>query len=557
VPTRSLLRFFLILLVTFLLFGCGGAETIMGKTVTVTILYGSEKQGWLEPLVAEYNAAAHETADGVKIVIDAQAIGSIESVEAILSGTAQPTVWSPASSIYIPVANAEWRKMHGSELVDITPNDLVLSPVVIALWQPMAEALGWPEKAIGWSDIFTLAMSEEGWSVYGYPEWGSFKFGHTHPDYSNSGVASVLAIAYAAAGKQRDLDFDDLQSLEVDHFMEAVEKSIIHYGRSTGFFAEQMFGRGPSYLSAAVLYENLVVEQEVKRLSGQSSQLPVVAIYPKEGTFWTNHPYAILNAPWVTPEQRVAATDFETFLLAQPQQQRAIALGFRPADPSIALTSPLDAQHGVDPTQPQTVLEIPDAEIIGGVLDLWQDNKKPVDLVVVMDISGSMAGDKINAARQSLVQFIDLLDSGDRLEIILFSTDVTVLAPLTPLSDIREEMEQRVSGVSEGGDTSLYDAVATGYADLLGDGDPQHIRAMVVLSDGQDTASTLALEQLMAQLGSPMGEGGNAPQLFTIAFGGDADADTLEQIAEATGGRQFFGDPRTINSIYAEISTFF
>lgn len=556
-PARSLPRFLFVMGVAFLLFGCGISEAIIGETVTVTILYGSEKQGWLEPLVEEYNAAAHETADGAKIVIEAQAIGSIESVEAILSGTAQPTVWSPASSIYIPVANAEWRKTHNTDLVDGKPNDLVLSPVVIAMWQPMAEALGWPDKAIGWSDIFALATSEEGWSAYGYPEWGSFKFGHTHPDYSNSGVASVLAIAYAGAGKQRDLDFDDLQSLEVANFMEAVEKSVIHYGRSTGFFAEQMFGRGPSYLSAAVLYENLVVEQEVKRLSGQSSQLPVVAIYPKEGTFWTNHPYAILNAPWVTVEQRAAAEDFETFLLAQPQQQRAIALGFRPADPVIALASPLDAQHGVDPAQPQTVLEIPDAEIIEGALEVWQENKKPVDLVVVMDISGSMAGDKISAARQSLVQFIDLLDSGDRLEIVLFSTDVTALAPLTPLSDIREEMKRRVSGVIEGGDTSLYDAVAAGYADLLADGDPQHIRAMVVLSDGQDTASTLALEQLMVQLGSQVGEGGNAPKLFTIAFGSDADTDILKQIAEATGGRQFSGDPSNINSIYAEIATFF
>jgi Ca-activated chloride channel family protein len=83
---------------------------------------------------------------------------------------------------------------------------------------------------------------------------------------------------------------------------------------------------------------------------------------------------------------------------------QAIQYGFRPADPSIPLTPPLDAQHGVDPAQPKTVLEVPSAEVIVGIQQLWRKQaKKPVDLVVVMDISGSMEGEKINAARVSLI----------------------------------------------------------------------------------------------------------------------------------------------------------
>jgi Ca-activated chloride channel family protein len=552
------LRFVLILVVFSTLLTACGLPGLRGERVTVSIVYGSEKQEWLEPLVEEYNAQEREAVDGATIVVEATPMGSIESARAIVEGQIQPTVWSPASSIYVPVANAEWRsREHSEDLVPDQPPDLVISPVVIALWQPMAEALGWPEEPIGWADIAEMAISEEGWAAYGYPEWGEFKFGHTHPNYSNSGLVSVIAEAYAGAGKQRGLTLEDLQDPQVTAFMAEVESAIIHYGSSTGFFAERMFERGPSYLSAAVMYENLVVAQESKRLAGESNQGPVVAIYPIEGTFWSNHPYAILNAPWVASAQRAAAEDFQAFLLDRPQQQRAIELGFRPADINIPLTSPLDAQHGVDPSQPQTVLQIPSAEVIAGIQDLWQQQaKKPVDLVVAMDVSGSMRGEKITSARSSLLQFVDLLDDRDRLEIVLFSRDLVTLTPLSPLGEKREDVRRRVSGIVEGGDTRLYGAVKMAYDELQSSGDADHIRAIVVLSDGENTINDIDLDQLLAHLGGS-GESGTAPKVFTIAFGNDADREVLQTIAEITGAKQYDGDPQTINEVYAVIATFF
>lgn len=554
-------KFIVITILCLTLMACG-SETVgslMGnKDVVVNLVYGSEKQEWLEPLVAEYNAANNKTADGSTIIIEAKPMGSIEAINAIIGQEIQPVVWSPASSVYLPVAEARWQEKFGHELAVQPPADLVLSPVIIAMWQPMAEALGWPTKLIGWSDISELAVSEDGWAAYGYPEWGKFKFGHTHPDFSNSGLVAILAQAYAGAGKQRGLTPDDLLSPELAQFMEQVESSIIHYGSSTGFFADTMFNRGPSYLSATVMYENLVVAQESKRLSGASSQIPVVAIYPKEGTFWTNNPYVTLNAPWVSDTQKEAAEAFETFLLARPQQERAIALGFRPADPSIPLGNPLDAQHGVDPSQPQTVLEVPEADVIEGVQYLWRQAKRPVDVTLVVDTSGSMAGDKITTARTSLVEFINQLSNRDRAQIVLFNNQVSVLSPLTPLADKREELVRRVSGIIEGGDTSLYDATLQAYQQLETEGDPDHIRAVVVLSDGEDTSSVRTWQEILQEIGANGEvEGGNSIKIFTIAFGSGADTTVLQQMAEPTGGKQFTGDPATIDDVYAEIALFF
>ncbi len=545
-------------ILSLILSACSAVQNFLpGEQVTVSIAYGSEKKEWLEPLVTQFNDARNETADGKTIVVQATAIGSIESVRGIMDGTLQPTVWSPASSIYIPVANAEWKKSHADDLVTGSPNDLVLSPVVIAMWRPMAQALGWPDKALGWEGIAALATSEEGWTAYKHPEWGAFKFGHTHPAYSNSGIVSIIAETYAGLGKQRGLTEADLESPELKEFMLGVESSVIHYGTSTGFFGERMFERGPSYLSAAVLYENLIVAQETKRLSGQTSQIPVVAIYPKEGTFWSNHPYAVLNAPWVTPEQKEAAGLFEAFLLDKPQQLKALEYGFRPADPSIPLNTPLNAEHGVDTAQPKTILEIPSAAVITGIEALWRENKKPVDLVVVMDISGSMRGDKITSARSSLMQFVGKLDENDRLQIDLFNDQISTLTPLTPIGEKRQKVMDSVSGIFEQNNTSLYDAVLHAYDGLEAKGNPDHIRAIVVLSDGEDTASVATLDDVIQKVQASEEEGGNAIKVFTIAFGDDADAGILKQIAEPGGGKQYDSSPETIQKIYDEIATFF
>jgi Ca-activated chloride channel family protein len=221
------------------------------------------------------------------------------------------------------------------------------------------------------------------------------------------------------------------------------------------------------------------------------------------------------------------------------------------------LTAPLDAQHGVDPSQPKTILEIPSAPVIEGIQALWQQTKKPVDLIVVMDISGSMEGDKITTARSSLMQFVQKLDDRDRLRIDLFSSDVSTLTPLTPIGDKRQQVLDSVSGIFEQGNTSLYDATLRAYQDLQADGDPKHIRAIVVLSDGQDTASAATIQDVIQQITASENEGGNAIKVFTIAFGSDADKGVLQSIADPSGGKQYDSSPENIQKIYDDIATFF
>ncbi|HKD35219.1 MAG TPA: extracellular solute-binding protein, partial [Pirellulales bacterium] len=381
------------------------------NSLELLFTYGSEKQKWIEEATAAFNSAGHKLADGRVVFVRAYPMGSGECIDELLSGRRQAHLTSPASAAYLTLGNAQSRAKTGKALVGSTQN-LVLSPVVIAMWRPMAEALGWGKKSVGWADILELARDPKGWANRGHPEWGTFKFGHTHPDYSNSGLISLFAEVYAAAGKVNDLSLADVSDSKVAKYLHDIEAAVVHYGSSTGFFGAKMFSGGPQYLSAAVLYENMVIDSYGS--AGTSQFPPVVAIYPKEGTFWSDHPVGLVEREWVTPAHREAADAYIKFLLERPQQERAMAFGFRPSEPQVSLAAPLDSAHGIDSKEPKTTLPVPSVEVMDAVKKLWHENKKHANLVLVLDISGSMQFEnKLTNAKIGATELIKLLDDPD------------------------------------------------------------------------------------------------------------------------------------------------
>jgi Ca-activated chloride channel family protein len=308
-------------------------------SIELVFPYGSEKEKWINDVTESFNRSRMKTSTGKPIFVRAIPLGSGETMDQILSGELQAHIASPASAAFIKLGNAQSRTKTGKDLIASTDN-LVLSPVVIAMWKPMAEAIGWGKKPVGWSDILSLARNPKGWSAYGYPQWGDFKFGHTHPQYSNSGLISLIAEVYASDGKTKGLTLADVQTPKTAEFVGAIQQSVVHYGSSTGFFGRKMFDNGPQYLSAAVLYESMVVESYSQT---NKTAFPVVSIYPREGTFWSDHPIGVVEREWVTPEHRDAARVYIKYLLERPQQEKALTYGFRPASVDVAVGAPIDA----------------------------------------------------------------------------------------------------------------------------------------------------------------------------------------------------------------------
>src|SRR5207302_4505244 len=120
-------------------------------------------------------------------------------------------------------------------------------------------------------------------------------------------------------------------------------------------------------------------------------RVPLVAVYPKDGTLFSDSPLFVLNAPWVAPKQQTAAHAFETFVLQPENQRRVLQFNFRPANPSVAVGAPIDAAHGVDPAQPQTTLGLPDPPVLAKVIGQWDQQRKGARVMLVIDVAGSMS----------------------------------------------------------------------------------------------------------------------------------------------------------------------
>ncbi|NJL33131.1 MAG: ABC transporter substrate-binding protein, partial [Chloroflexaceae bacterium] len=101
-----------------------------------------------------------------------------------------------------------------------------------------------------------------------------------------------------------------------------------------------------------------------------------ISVYYPPANVLSDHPYAILNAEWVTPEEREAAALFRDFLLSEEVQTRALVeYGFRPGNPNVSFDvagSPFERfeSYGVQRDIAQSV-QTPPADVLNELITLW------------------------------------------------------------------------------------------------------------------------------------------------------------------------------------------
>ncbi len=528
--------------------------------LTIEISSSNTKEDWMNAAVAQFNAEEHKTASGKVIFVTVKHVTSGGSQKAILEGTSQPVVWSPGDQSWIDEANRVWRDRNGSLLIPDACDPTILAPIGFAMWRPMAEALGWPDAPISWDEIVALSADPQGWASKGHPEWGQFKFGHTHPDYSNVGMLSLTSLAYSSVGKTEGLSADEVYSETVVEAFRGLEQNTYHYGLQSRPLMQILAQRGPEYLHAVTTSEAETLKTNAEYAS--TMRYPLVFIFPAKGTFWSEQPYCILDGDWVTDDQKDAAKIFQTYLLDKKQQELAITYYLRPVDESIPLHTPLTLDGGTDPRVTRSrvpALQSPSADISSAVKDVFHQTKKKSTIVLLLDISGSMEGDKIKNAVASSINFVNRLDPNDEVYVMVFGGDGQVYElGGGRAADVGEDLVQKLNGLFADGNTPLYDGVcrALEKVSALQAADKaneiKRLYGVVLLSDGQDTSSVNTQNQMFNCL--PSGENVEGTKVFTIAYGGDADADLMLRIANRTNGKTFTGDPESIETIYIAIS---
>jgi Ca-activated chloride channel family protein len=521
------------------------------SAIRISMAFSPEKEDILRALIARYDGQQHKVnGRPVYVVPDKESSGAAES--AIVKGTLKPTIWSPAGSLWGGLVNYELDK----PITDRTNDSIIRTPLVIAMWEPLARALGWPRKALGFADILHLATSGAGWAQYGKPTYGQFRLGHTNPDFSTSGLEFVTAQYYTAAGKLTGLTEAQVKSKAVRTKVAAIERSIVHYGDTTLFFEDQLKKYGPTYASAVAMEETTLLDFNRTRPKGMPK---LVALYPKEGTFVSDSPFMILNASWVSADQKAAAQDFHDWLLPQITPQMAAKYGFRAGNAKLKPVAPITKANGVDPAEPKRVLALPEPRVLARIKAAWHADRKPANIELVVDVSGSMSDqNKLGQAKQGLQVFLKQLSPRDRVGLLYFDDRLHVGQPIAPFKQDRAALVRLVGDLQVGGSTALYDAAAQGYAAVDALKDDTRINAVVLLTDGQDTASRHESEKsLVARLKQRSEGEGRQIRVFTIAYGADASASVLTDIAAASGGEEFAGDPAKIDAVYLQISSFF
>ena len=200
---------------------------------------------------------------------------------------------------------------------------------------------------------------------------------------------------------------------------------------------------------------------------------------------------------------------------------------------------------------------MPDPQTISAVQQSWQLVKKQADIIILIDTSGSMNDEnKIGQAKEAIRVFLEDQTSKNNVGLIEFNTTVRTLTPLGSLESNRAQIINQVNGLRANGNTALFDAMLAAVKEVDTRSDSTRIQAILLLSDGQDTASKTRINDVVREIN--LARNGRTPVLvIPIAYGKDADVNSLSAMARASDTKVQSGDPQGIRKLLEIIGSYF
>jgi Ca-activated chloride channel family protein len=539
-----------------------GSDSNSQRGFEVNVLVGSALHDFCEQAAEQFNAQNPTLDSGEDFYIACEAAGSGDVVAEVLSHTQQtqsgalsadeeglPTLISVDGEIYHSQLLYQMQQIApGQDYVpQITDAPLLAySPMVFMTREDLAPSL---ESVDDLFVALTQAETHQDLDASSPPQ--NIYYVHTAPTRSNSGLQTLVAQFVSVSGKRpEDLTVEDVTAHQAD--IQKIQNKITRYGTSTSSLARSMAKNGPFWASVGSVYESSVIAANRDRPAGQAKY---VAVYPK-ATFTSNMRGILLQTPWVNDQEKAAAAQFLDYLQQPETQALATELGLRPGTPGVPLSNKFSPEFGVNANANYDSYRPPEAAVVESMISAWADfAKKPSLVVIVVDSSGSMKGNKLPAVQSTLQTYIDTLGPKDQVALVDF--DEAIRSPV--LVDGTPEGQQRgyefINSLQALGGTRLYDASLDARNWLRENLREDAINAVLVLTDGEDSGSNVQLNPLLQNLKESDFSTDERIAFFTIGYGqeGEFNPDVLNQIAEHTGGYYVKGDPDTIARLMQDI----
>ncbi|MFY1655114.1 VWA domain-containing protein [Solwaraspora sp. WMMB762] len=465
------------------------------------------------------------------------------------SGTAiAPDVWVPDSST--------WLLRLSSLAPGFTPannESVARSPVVVAMPEPVATNLGWPDQQLTWTDLLQQITTGT-----------ELRTGIVEPTRDAAGLSGLLALGEAAGEAGANAQQATTAALRA-----------LATGRSA--LREDLMARFPrsadpasvaSALGAAALSEEDVIEYNAAQ-----PPIALAALYLEPAPMSLDYPYAVL--PGADPATAAAAAGFYSVLTGAGFRNRLGDQGLRAPDgtwgagfsapqgaPSPAGTAPAT----VTPDSGGTAAGGLDPVVIDRTLATWTSVTLPAQMLAVIDVSGSMlepvpTADNVTRAdltREAARRGLGLFDDSWALGLWIFSTELDgeqdwrELVPISPLSSSRAELEASLSEVvpKRNGNTGLYDTTLAAYLTVQDEWAAGRVNSVVIFTDGRnEDDSGLTQDELLAEL-AETADPRRPIQVIYVGIGDGVSQEELESITNTTGGGVFVTeDPANIGDI--------
>jgi Ca-activated chloride channel homolog len=511
-----------------------GGESFAGDPVELRVLAGSELAD-MEPILAE-------AAEATGVTVRFEFVGTLDGIQRVVDGDVggYDAVWF-SSNRYLalhPEAEEAIRRQQ----------EIMTSPVVLGLAPAVARSLGWHRGAAPtWADIARAAAG------------GRFTYAMTNPAASNSGFSALVGVTAALSGTGAALEQRDVDEVA---------------GQLRGFFSGQKLSAGSSgWLSDAYVaratgsspgpaVDGLVNYESVLLSVNGEDRLPdpLTIVYPSDGVVTADYPLSLLASA-----SGAARDGYErlTGHLLTPEVQRSImeTTHRRPAVPDVEP----DESFG-----DATLVELPfpaRLDVVNDLIGTYFDRlRRPVRTVYVLDVSGSMEGERIESLRAALVDLTGADDTlarqsrqfHEREEITLLPFSTTPGSPqsyVVPTTrsaadQARAGIRAAAEGLTIGGDTAVYDSLEVAYDELAAAGEGDFATSIVLMTDGE--TNTGAVFEDFARGHRSLPPSLREVPVFTILFG-DGNVDEMERVAELTGGRSFDARADGLAAAFREI----